>query len=88
MLNFYAQKNTILRYLISLSVLLHLVGNIWHGDAHTILEINLPDIKMVFVFLVILISPILGALVVWTRYQSSGYWIVSISLAASVLFSL
>ncbi len=85
---FLSRKNPALKLLITLSVLLHLLGNFWHGDAHTILEINLPDTKMLFVVLVILVSPVVGALLTWTHHQVLGCWVAGISLAASVVFSV
>ncbi|MDA1076425.1 MAG: hypothetical protein O3A63_16960 [Proteobacteria bacterium] len=77
-----------IQYLVSAVVLLHLLGNLWHGDAHTTLEINLPGFKMVFVIVVILVAPVLGAIATWTRFATTGYWAVGLSLAGSVLFSV
>ncbi len=80
--------STVIRVLISFVVALHLLGNLWHGDAHTNLGIALPGLKMAFVVVVILIAPILGAALTWTRYSIIGCWIVGVSMVGSVLFSV
>ena len=80
--------STVIKALISLVVLLHLLGNVWHADAHTTLEITLPGLKMTFVVVVILIAPILGAALAWTRYSTTGCLIVGVTMVGSVLFSV
>jgi hypothetical protein len=76
------------KVLISIFVLVHFIGNLWHGDAHAILEISLPTYKTVFVVVVILLSPIIGAVLSWTRYSILGCWIVGLSMVGSVVFSV
>ena len=76
------------RILVSLIVVIHFVGNLWHGDAHTTLEIALPTIKIVFVAIVILGAPLLGAVLTWTRFATPGCWIVGTSMVGSVIFSV
>lgn len=79
---------TVIKTLVSFVVLLHLLGNLWHGDAHMTLEVGLPALKSAFVVVVILIAPILGAFLTWTRFSITGCWIVGVSLLGSVLFSV
>ena len=81
-------KPTILKMLISLIVLIHLGGNVWHGYAHAILEVGLPGFKTAFVAIVIIIVPITGAILSWTRFSSTGCCLVGISMLGSVLFSV
>lgn len=76
------------KVLISAFVIVHLLGNLWHGDAHTILEISLPTYKTFFVVLVILLGPIVGTVLCWMRYSNLGCWIVGASMVGSVLFSV
>jgi hypothetical protein len=77
-----------LKFLITLSVFLHLGGSIWHGDAHEILEIALPGLKMAFVVIVIVIGPIIGTALIWINHSALGCWITGCSMAGSVLFSV
>jgi len=79
---------TVIKVLIAVAVLIHLVGNLWHGDAHITLEIALPGYKTAFIIIVIIIAPILGAAITWTRFTLIGCWLVAISLLGSVLFSV
>ncbi len=77
-----------IKSIVTLLVVAHLLGNLWHGDAHAILEIVIPDSKIPFVIIVILASPIIGAILIWTRYGLLGCWIVGVSMVGSVVFSV
>ena len=67
-------------------VVVHLAATLWHGDAHTRLAIELPPEKTIFVFVVILIAPIVAAGLVWTRYVSIGLWVFTLSMLGALLF--
>ncbi|MCZ6855068.1 MAG: hypothetical protein O7G86_14250 [Gammaproteobacteria bacterium] len=79
---------TTIKVLLALFVLVHFVGNLWHGDAHATLEITLPGSKTAFVVVFILIGPILGSILTWTRHIVIGSWIVGVSMLGSVVFSV
>jgi NADPH:quinone reductase-like Zn-dependent oxidoreductase len=74
------------KILISGLVTIHLAANLWHGSAHTQLAIALPPGKTAFVFVVILIAPIVAAGLVWTRYISIGLWVFFLSMLCALLF--
>lgn len=76
------------KLVISALVAVHLAASLWHGSAHTRLAINLPAAKTLFVFIVILIAPIVAALLVWTRYISIGLWVLFLSMLGSFLFGV
>jgi hypothetical protein len=67
-------------------VLVHLVATLWHGSLHTRLSINLSQKQTLFVFVVILIAPILAAILVWTRYAATGLWLFFLSMLGAFLF--
>lgn len=67
-------------------VIVHLAASIWHGGAHTRLAITLPAEKTLFVYIVILIAPIVAAALVWTRFFSIGLWVFFLSMLGSFLF--
>src|SRR5882762_8378595 len=46
------------RIVISALVILHLTASVWHGGAHAQLAVTLPPEKNIFVYVVILIAPI------------------------------
>ena len=71
---------------IAVLVAIHLAVALWHGNAHTALAIALPPEKNAFVFLVILIAPLVAASLVWTRYVSVGVWMFFLSMLGALLF--
>jgi hypothetical protein len=74
------------RLVITVLVAVHLAASLWHGNAHTRLAIDLPAEKTLFVFIVILIAPVVAAALVWTRYISVGLWLLFLSMLGSFLF--
>lgn len=67
-------------------VAIHLVASLWHGNAHTQLAIDLPPEKTLFVYIVIIIAPIVAAVLVWTRYITIGLLVFFLSMLGAVLF--
>ncbi|MFY9556289.1 MAG: hypothetical protein WAV20_21090 [Blastocatellia bacterium] len=74
------------KLVITALVVAHLVASLWHGDAHTKLAIGLPPEKTLFVYIVILIAPIVAAALVWTRYINVGLWVFFLSMLGALLF--
>ncbi len=74
--------------LITWLVTLHLAASIWHGSAHTQLAIALPPEKNAFVYVVILVAPIVAAALVWTRFVSIGLWTFFLSMLGALLFGV
>jgi len=69
-------------------VAIHLAASLWHGSAHTQLAIDLPPEKTLFVYVVILIAPIVAATLVWTRYLSMGLFVFFFSMLGALLFGV
>src|SRR5262245_20705203 len=69
-------------------VAIHLVASLWHGSAHSQLAVGLPPEKAFFVYVVILIAPIVAASLVWTRYFSMGLLVFFFSMLGALLFGL
>ena len=67
-------------------VAMHLAATLWHGSAHIQLAIALPPEKNIFVYIVILVAPIVAAGLVWTRYISMGLWVFFLSMLGALLF--
>lgn len=67
-------------------VAIHLVATLWHGSAHTELAVNLSPAQNAFVYLVILLAPLVAAGLVWTRYFSVGLWVFFLSMLGAFLF--
>ena len=71
---------------IAVLVALHLAVALWHGNAHRALAIALPSEKNAFVFIVILIAPLVAASLMWTRYVLVGVWMFFLSMLGALLF--
>ena len=71
---------------IAVLVAIHLAVALWHGNAHTALAIALPPEKNAFVFIVILIAPLVAASLGWTRYVLVGVWMFLLSMLGALLF--
>jgi len=67
-------------------VIVHLAASFWHGSAHTHLGIELSTEQTLFIYIVIIIAPIVAAILVLTRYVSIGLWVFFLSMLGSFLF--
>ena len=75
---------------LTLTVLaaLHLTIVLWHGSAHSDLAVGLSRLQTLFVFCVILISPVLATLLLWTPLKDFAIWLYAISMFAALLFGI
>lgn len=71
---------------ITVLVAVHLGITIWHGAAHRSLEIGLPAWKQAFVYIVIVLAPLVAAALLWTHHVIAGAWTFSLSMLGSFLF--
>jgi hypothetical protein len=69
-------------------VLAHLVVNIMHGVAHRELGVELGPAAMLFVAGVILLCPLLAMVLLWASQKRLGLIILTLSMAASLVFGL
>jgi len=76
------------KLLISGLVAVHLVASVWHGSLHSELRINLSTAQNLFVLIVIVIAPMVGAVLVWTRLERLGFRIVCLSMVGALLFGV
>jgi hypothetical protein len=67
-------------------VLVHLAASLWHGSAHTHLGIELSTEQTLFIYIVIIIAPVVAAILAWTRYESMGLWMFFLSMLGNFLF--
>ncbi len=79
--------NRVTKY-ISVLVVAHLLVNIAHGAAHRELHVTLPPAGMLFVIIVILLSPLLALALLWTSQNRLGLLLLTVSMAASSVFGL
>ena len=69
-------------------VVVHLAASIWHGDAHTTLGIDLTTLQSLFVYVVILATPIVSAALVWTRFALLSVGLFAFSMTGALVFGV
>jgi hypothetical protein len=82
----YAGALCMTRIVITVLVIVHLVASLWHGSAHIHLGIELSTEQTLFIYIVIIIAPVVAAILVWTRYLSMSLWVFFLSMLGSFLF--
>jgi len=75
-----------MRLAISILVIVHLIAALWHGDAHSTLGIDLPTLKDIYIYVVIVAAPIVSVILVWTRFMIFGAGLFAFSMAGAVVF--
>ena len=73
---------------ISILFVLHLVVALWHGDAHSTLGIQLSFFQTLYVYLIILGAPVVGVILVWSRFMLVGIGLFAISMAGALVFAV
>ena len=72
--------------MLTITVIAHLIINLLHGRAHTALEVGLTSWQQVYVITVILLAPLVGLALSWTRYKRAGLWLLLVSMLGSLVF--
>jgi hypothetical protein len=70
-----------------LVVILHAIVTIPHSIAHTNLQIAMETWQSIYIFVVILIAPIVAAVFIWIRPRS-GFALLTISMIGSFAFGV
>jgi presenilin-like A22 family membrane protease len=76
-----------LRRLAVLVVILHALVTAPHSIAHTNLHIAMDTWQNIYIFVVILIAPIVAAVFIWIR-RRSGFALLTISMIGSFVFGV
>ena len=76
-----------LRRLAVLVVILHAIVTAPHSIAHTNLHIAMDTWQNIYIFVVILIAPIVAAVFIWIRPRS-GFALLTISMIGSFVFGV
>lgn len=84
----YARALCMTRILITAAVIVHLVASLWHGSAHSHLGIDLSTQQTLFIYLVVIIAPVIAAVLAWTRYVSISLWVFFLAMLGSFLFGV
>ena len=72
--------------LLTITVVAHLIVNLLHGRAHTDLGVGLTSWQQFYVIAIILLAPLIGLVLSWTRYARAGLWLLLASMLGSLIF--
>lgn len=77
-----------LSLLLVASVVVHAAVGAWHGAAHTLVPVPLTTMQQGFVALVIMLLPLVGAALLWTRWRVAAAALITVTMLASLLFGI
>jgi hypothetical protein len=69
-------------------VVLHAIANGVHGLAHIEVPVPLSVLQSLFVGVVIFLTPIFAAILLWMQFYRIGSWLLLGSMAGSLLFGI
>ena len=69
-------------------VVIHTLANGMHGLAHVEIPVGLSLLQSSFVVIVIFLTPIIAAVLLWTQFYRLGSWLLLGSMAGSLLFGI
>lgn len=69
-------------------VVIHAIAHGLHGLAHTEIPIPLSLLQSLFIGAVILLTPIIAAVLLWTPFDRIGSWLLLSSMAGAILFGI
>ena len=81
-------KQTLLRMALAAIVVLHFAVVLWHGSAHNNVPVPMTTMQTAFVAIVILLLPLAGTALAWSRFLQIGAWLIALSMLGSLLFGV
>lgn len=69
-------------------VVLHAIAHGLHGLAHVKIPVPLSSLQSVFIVVVIFLAPIIAAILLWTKGDRIGNWLLLGSMAGAILFGI
>jgi hypothetical protein len=73
---------------VSLLVLTHHAIAYFHGAAHTQLEISMALWQNLFINLIIIALPLLGVVLLWTKWTNFGLFGIMLAMVGALIFSI
>lgn len=71
---------------VTVAVVVHLVVSVLHGQAHKRLGVGLSSWQLVYVYAVIFFGPLIALAVSFTRYTTTGLWLLLLTMLGSLVF--
>lgn len=85
---FIARTHYMFPLLGTVTVLAHTVIVLLHGAAHQELNVALSLWQKNYAASVIMLAPIVAAVLLWTRHGRTGFLLLTVSMAGSLIFGL
>jgi len=73
---------------VTIAVLVHLIVVLFHGTAHSRLRVELSDWQQLYVFVVVMLAPLLALGLSFMRYIRTGLWLLLASMLGSLIFGV
>lgn len=67
---------------------IHLLVGLWHGAAHAELAVALSAAQNLFVYVVVVLAPLVAVILLWTRHAKFALWLFLAAMLASLLFGV
>jgi len=77
---------TAARIVLTVFGAIHLAVVIWHGAMHRELAVALSSAQSLFVYVVIVLAPLVAVGLLWTRYIQLALWLFLTAMCASLVF--
>ena len=77
-----------IRLLATVAVVIHAVVVLLHGMAHSALGVELSTTQQSYAAIVVVVTPLVAAALLWTRHARLGLVLLAISMVGSLLFGL
>jgi hypothetical protein len=67
-------------------VVVHLIVNVLHGQAHRSLGVGISEWQQIYVVTVILLAPLVALALSFTRYARAALWLLLVSMLGALIF--
>lgn len=68
--------------------IIHTIANGLHGLAHVEIPVSLSQLQSLFVGFVVVLTPLIAAALLWTKFYRFGSWLLLGSITGSLLFGI
>jgi len=69
-------------------VVLHAIAHALHGLAHVKIPVPLSSLQSFFIIAVIFLTPIIAVILLWTKFDRIGSWLLLSLMAGAILFGI
>lgn len=77
-----------LALLLAAIVAVHTAIGLWHGAAHVHVPVPLTGLQQAFIGVIIVLLPVVGACLLWSRWRLAAAWLITLAMLASLIFGL